>query len=248
MSYRITAALLFAAATASTAAAQSVTYTQGTFDPAQWSFSQVSLSGPGTGTQSLSPDNGNPGSNWLHTRSIPLHTVSTQYRVSNINSTFTYDPRVNGELSALTFSYDVLGVTTSGFTSAFYGFYIPALRQDGQTFLMRNVAQQASTQWTTVVGTRVGTSDWRDPNNQGGALRPDFSALGSTMEFGYILSGGSNCTPGSRCNAASFSSRLDNFSVTATSVTTVPEPSAYALMAAGLGALLLVQRRRRHVA
>jgi len=247
MSVRFSAALLLAAATASSAAAQSVTYSQGTFDPNQWSFSQVSLTGPVTATQSLSPSDGNPGNNWLHTWSIPLGGSGTRYRVSNINSTFTYDPRVNGALSSLTFSYDVLGVAGTGFSPPFFGRYVPTLRQGGQTFFMLSASPNVTTNWTTFSVSRNGTTDWVDPNNQGGEIRPDFSTLGSTMEFGYIMTVGSSCSA-SECLASSFSSRLDNFSVTATTVSTVPEPSTYALMAAGLGALLLVQRRRRQQA
>jgi PEP-CTERM motif len=245
MSHRFAAALLLVVAAASPLSAQSVTYSQGTFDSNQWSFSTITQSGPVSGTEQLVGTGGNSGSNWLHTFSLGVASGANRYRVANINNTFTYDPRVNGALASLSFSFDLLGLSTSGFSEPFFGSYVPTLRQNGLYFFLANGGLRPTTSWSTYSISSSSFVNWLDPNNQGGSLRPDFSAAGTTMEFGYIMSGGGECPVGLVCSAASFASRLDNFSVTANAVSTVPEPSTYALMAAGLGVLMLVQRRRR---
>jgi len=246
MSHRFAAALLLAVAAASPLSAQSVTYSQGTFEPSQWSFSNITRSGPVSGTEQLVGTGGNPGSHWLHTFSIEMAGGTNRYRVANINNTFTYDPRVNGALASLNFSFDLIGFNSEGFAELFFGVYVPTLRQNGLYFFLPDGALDPTTRsWSTLSVSSSSSENWRDPNNQNGSLRPDFSAAGTTMEFGYIMSGGTGCPVGLTCGAASFSSGLDNFSVTANTVSTVPEPSTYALMAAGLGVLMLVQRRRR---
>ncbi|WP_202969163.1 PEP-CTERM sorting domain-containing protein [Gemmatimonas phototrophica] len=226
--------------------AQSVSYSQGEFVAAQWSFTQITKTPFTTGTELLEDTGGNLGSNWFHSSTLAQASGTNRYRVANINSTFTYDPRVNGALASLSFSYDLLGLSTAGYSEPFFGNYVPTLRQDGLFFFLSNGTLRPTTSWATYSITSAGVTNWVDPNNQSGLLRPDFSVNGTTMEFGYIMSGGGDCPfVGQVCSAASFSSRLDNFSVTANAVSTVPEPSTYALMAAGLGVLMLVQRRRR---
>jgi PEP-CTERM motif len=244
MSHRFATALLCIVAVASPLAAQSVSYSQGTFDPSQWGFSTVTPDARVTATEGLSANGGNPGSNWVHTWSLPQVGGTSRYRVANINSTFTYDPRVNGALASLSFAFDMLGVQSTNLGGAF-GAFVPTLRQNGSIFFLLNGSAVPTTNWSTFSITSVGTTNWVDPNDQSGPLRPDFSALGTTMDFGYIYTIGTSCGA-DVCAAAATSSRLDNFSVTANAaVSTVPEPSTYALMAAGLGALMLVQRRRR---
>jgi len=246
MSHRFATALLCAVVVASPLSAQSVSYSQGTFDPSQWSFSPVTPDARVTATEQLSANDGNSGNNWLHTWSLPQVGGRSRYRVANINNTFTYDPRVNGALGSLSFSYDLLGVQSTNLGGSF-GAFVPTLRQNGSIFFLLTLNTMPTASWATYSFTSAGTTNWVDPNNQSSSVRPDFSESGTTMDFGYIFTFGTECSA-NVCLASATSSRLDNFSVTADAVSTVPEPSTYALMAAGLGALMLVQRRRRQQA
>lgn len=230
--------------------AQSVSYSQSTFDPLQWSFTTVTTQGSTTTSQVLQDVGGNPGDYWRHRLSTPqlVGNSSVRYRVANMNNTFLYNPTARGALESLTYSFDVLGTASSGFPRPFFGSFVPTLRQNSQFFFLPTAAQPVSG-WSSFSATSGGNSAWIDPNNQGSALRPDFSALGGEMQFGYIFTLGLvSCPDGPGCFALSIDAGLDNFSVTATAaapVSTVPEPSTYALMSAGLAAVMFMARRRR---
>ncbi len=228
-----------------TLSAQSVTYAQSTFDPSQWSFTTVSAQGPTITSQTLLATGGNGGDYWRHTFALPQTNEASRYRVANMNNTFLYDPTTRGALESLTFSFDALGAAQSGFSSTFFGAFVPTLRQNGQ-FFFSTTSPTVVSGWSSFSMTLGGNSVWVDPNNQAGSARPDFSSSGAQIEFGYIFTVGTGC-PVNVCAPVSIDAGLDNFSVTATAATpvsTVPEPSTYVLMAAGLAGLMLFSRRR----
>lgn len=239
------AALAMASAT-SPLAAQSVTYAQGTFNPSDWQQISIEQSGGWAGTSTLLGAGGNPGSYWQVTSGRPVVGGGGSVRLANINTLFTYDPGTRGALTALDFSFDGIGLSSSGYSAQFFGFFRPIIRQNGSLYSVAGSDAQPTTSWATYNFSYTPASSWISVI-AGNTSLPDFTGAGGIIEFGYRFTGGGTCNS-NNCTITSTASGLDNYAVTATSVTptaTVPEPSTYALMAAGLAGLLIVQRRRR---
>lgn len=227
---------------AGSARAQSVSYAQGTFNPADWQTVTIAQTGGFNLALSLPASGGNPGQFWQidQTRAI-TGPGAGDLRVGNINTLFTYNPSTNGAVESLRFGFDLLGISSSGFNTQFFGFYRPIIQQNGALFTVLSSDVQATTNWSSFAFAFTPTSNWASVIT-GDLSKPDFSSAGSEIEFGWRFSGGGSCNA-ARCVAVSTSAGLDNFTVDVTSV--VPEPSTYALMAVGLAGVLVLKRRRR---
>ncbi len=237
-------------ALASTAGAQNVSYSQGDFVLTDWS---LSIQGQSPGMNSLFTVNaggGNPGSMLranVHVPTLAGGGGQAAFTATNINTTFTYNPATNGAITALTFGFDLK--TFAGFANGAGGFYRPAIRQNGVTYGVTGsdlAAPVVNAGWSRVSFSFLPTDNWSDPT---GTSAPDFSATGGVIDFGYRFFAGGVCNAavGRTCTSVDILTLLDNYDVSITAApptTTVPEPSTYALMAAGLAGVLIAKRRR----
>ncbi len=225
--------------------AQAVNYAQGTFPVADWQAVSIEESGGWTGSIVHNTIGGNADSHWEISSGRPFVGGAGNVRLANINTLFTYNPATNGALASLAFSFDVIGKNSFGYGSSFFGFFRPIIRQNGALYSVTSSDIQPTGNWANYSFLFTSASPWASVI-VGNTSLPDFTSAGGIIEFGFRFSGGGTC-PSGNCTPAGTAAGLDNYAVTATPVTpstTVPEPSTYVLMAAGLAGLLLVQRRR----
>ncbi len=122
--------------------------------------------------------------------------------VSHWNDGFTYDPRTEGAISALDYSFDLLRVTALGTANW------PLLVQDGNHYITGTSESNINDpNWTNHARSGLDPSAFVRIFGQGPA-RPDFSAGGAPLSFGY---GTSNTSTGPTLTTVS---AIDNWSVT----------------------------------
>ena len=212
------------------ARAATMTVSDTVMSSVNWTEGYVT-NGPAAGqssTQQLTGGSGGDGPYRETLLTVPGgYTYLNVYHVSN---SFTYNPATQGDILSLDFSIDY---KTDGSTVG-QGFVVA---QGGNVWYGSYIAIASSGQWLS----RGSSGPLTALDFQGffDAARPDFSANGAPITFGY------NTANSSTLYGYSTTSGFDNFSVTIThdpSTAPVPEPTMLSMLA--LSAIALARRRR----
>lgn len=240
--------LIWLAAATSPLFAGVTVLTDGDFLPANWTTVEF-IQTNATGTNSRVETGGNPDAYRQMTIDIPAPPggASILVNIASFGSLLTYDPSVSGAIQLLEFSFDISRVSGTGLAPTLpTGIYRPFLEQDGKMFFLFGNGLASVRPWTTIQFISSLASSWSQIN--AGVEKPDFSANGGAITFGYRVLFSVDCpvTATNGCNAATGVSGIDNFTVRVTSADptgNVPEPAAGALVGMGFIAAILWRNR-----
>jgi hypothetical protein len=218
-------------------AAQAASFGDTEFDLAHYTISTFPAAGDVT-TFSQTLDGGNPGA---ALQDITTRTPATNgSRASNyiVNNRFEYDPGTAGAVESIDLSIQTFWQGSAPLTNNGAIFVIA---QDGDFFIHSVTLPAQQGTWLTAQAGGLAASDFAlvtDLRSRAtdATSNPDFA--GSAMQFGFM--GG--LTVLGNLPSITRTAKADNFSVT---LTPVPEPSTWALMAGGLLAIGALSRRSR---
>lgn len=206
-----------------------VVYSDGVFAPSNWGFEFQTLGAGGSATAVQMSVGGNP--DFCRRVSLSLDggdapQIGALSRFGTTQAT-RYEPAIQGAIESVSFSIDFRRVQTTGTAGQFVQ---AALKQGTEIYAAAGAFTGDAEDWTTysVVGLTAATF----VPLFGGQDRPDFSANGLPIRFGFLTrhTGGAD---------QSFTAvDYDNFLVRV-----IPAPGLAAFVAAGG---VLVARRRRH--
>jgi len=241
------ASVLFVMLCVQGAHAQQLTFSDSTFNLANWSaayqyFDQNTAGNDPIIAYTQETSGGNPGDFMQVEYEIgPAGSGNSFGRIFLALDGATWDPS-EGLITTLDFSMDRRVFTDTSLIVSF------AIRQGDTVYIFTDSVAPAS--WTTLGGTDLLATNFAramNANNPSGDdwfpnfdtnSNPDFSATGDVLQFGiFVGGGGSTATPVIRTVG------IDNWTVT---LNGIPEPASMALL--GLGSLLILGRNRRRVA
>ena len=199
--------------------AQTVLLSDGNFQSSDWDLT-VFLNQPNAGSTTANQvtSGGNPGA--FRRVNITVNGLGQDATVWGFhrNLASTYDPRVRGAIDFIDYSEDAifLGVGSGAGQGT-----RPGLRQNGKFYSASNLVTSLPTSWTTLrlFGLRagqfveiIGGSAFVDASSH-----PDFSAMGSPIDFGFWRANSSQ-------GQYSSSFGIDNWTITLT-LLAVPKPA-----------------------
>ena len=212
--------LLLTLAIASAVNADTVTFSDGTFNSGDWSLNVL---GNGTATATQMTSGGNPGA----FRQVTDNVDGIAMGAFQFKNGAVYNPSTQGAILSLDYSEDGIILAGSGNFGAG-----GALMQNG--VLYSSPSSFSDTSWTHRSFTNKDQVFFQRFFNQSGPGTPDFSATGGPITFGFWR--------GAAEGTYSITSGIDNWSVTLHN-NSVPEPAGLAL--AALPAIALIRRRTR---
>ena len=223
--HRVVVRLVLVLFVASTTWAQ-VVYSDGDFGGGNWSFETSTALGASASASRVS-SGGNPGA-YLEV-SLSMAAGDGYSVLWGFNSSALYDPAASA-IGSVGYSEDLLQGGSPQAAGA-------ALLQNGLRYYRYAWTTDPSV-WTTRTATPdVGASGYlldESQNNGINPLNPNFSILGAPITFGFFRN-----ISGTALTSFTTTSRLDNWTTT---VTPVPEPSAFALVVAAV--ITLIAHRR----
>jgi hypothetical protein len=230
--HRVVVRLVLVLSVVSTAFSQMVVFSDGDFNPSNWTFGTTLSMGSGGSVNRVSPG-GNPG-NYLRL-TLSMSAGQGEAGIWGLNSAAVYNPATQGAIESITLAEDILEIGSPHAGGA-------VLMQNGLLYY-RFTYIAAGTSWTSLSSGPGTASDYilyPNPNNGVTWINPDFSILGAPITFGFYRNIG-----GTALTDFSNPAGLDNWTTT---VKVVPEPSTFALLVAAAIAFVVHRRinlRRR---
>ena len=216
--------------------AGTVTFSDQVFNDSDWTVNTQIIDSGGTVSATQNASGGNPD----EFRRI----VNTVFGVSggpnsaiwgfHLTDQAIFDPSVSGAIQSLDYQEDSIMFQGFGQGQASGA----ALMQDGNLFYSSNRVLSNQANWTTqslLSLTSLSFTSLFDPT-----ARPDFSASGGAITFGFFRA---NSTPGA--SGYSIDAGIDNWSVTLHTASAVPVPAAVWLFATALVGLVGFGKRRK---
>ena len=198
-----------------------------TFNTSDWNASKVrdtTLSGDALVVTNQSATGGHPGAFWEITHQWDVKPSGVSVTFAHLFTPLSFDP-ATGTIASLSVTFDAFCDFAPIVNAIGVG---PMLKQNGIYYAHSGgAAALLGFGWTSFNFPNLTDLSFIDYYNTGLA-HPDFSATASPIEFGFWSgNGGSGFTSSNH----SASGGVDNFQINAT-ITPIPEPSAFALVAA----------------
>jgi hypothetical protein len=232
-------------ATTGVLTASTVTFSDGTFNPANYTTGFLFIGTPGTtATYAQCASCGNTGQALAITITEPSGgtAAAADVALGIINTTFAYDPLTQGAITSISASMDkdfTINQTVN------YGFtFRPLIEQDGNFFTAAIIGSSftgpGSTGYINLSNTLLTASDFVQINpltGVTGTANPNFA--GDPMLFGIAQLFADSGIPNTIAVLDN-----DNLNLTLTTVSGTPEPASGVLFCAGLAGLALLRRRK----
>lgn len=230
------AAIGFAYLTISTATAATVTFSDQTFDDADWTLSIQQIDKGGTVSAAQTSAGGNPDAYRRIVNVVDDGPGPGTVRGFHLNVNAIYDPSTQGAIGTLDYYEDSIMFAGFGQGQASGA----AFMQDGFLYYTpgpnRLLANQLNA-WTSQSLLSLSALDFI---GVGTTEAPDFSASGGSITFGFYRA---NSSPGD--GGYTIDAGIDNWSIDIHSVNPVPVPAAAWLFGTALIGFVGYSRRRK---